>query len=332
MADPGPEYICLTPLSSPYGLLPRAHTYALVLALLAPLPQGWLFRAALAAFTTRTAVTAIDGAVLLARLRRPHDGEALPLDVLPALEQLALASLVAAWLLVCSARLRQSSARPLVAAWAVFVGIGAILSFVALKLLGRAALTSTEEGVEAHSCPGGSVMLAAADIIGAPVTLSGGLGLTGDKLSFFLLRVGVSGVFFAALAFLAAWTPRAIGQPRATTTSVYGADGVFNGELTQSGVSSSVARVFSLVGYVLAVAIPAMAIFVAVSAEQWFFRVVDVTIPTVEGMDSVGQWGVWAATGIVLVATLLNASREGMGAAGGASPVVAETSPEIIKV
>jgi hypothetical protein len=48
-----------------------------------------------------------------------------------------------------------------------------------------------------------------------------------------------------------------------------------------------------------------VAILVTVSAEQYFNGLAR-GIPSAEPVTSVGQWGVWAATGVVLCATLIN--------------------------
>ena len=140
--------ICIASLSSPFSLLPRAHTYALVAALIIPGAEGWLFRAALAAFTTRTAIFAVDAAVLLSAIRTSPNRPA-EADVLVVLDALGLAAVVACWLLLVSTR--ESAARPLIRLWAAVVGVGCILAFVAVAKLGQQ--------VDAHGsgdCEGGS--------------------------------------------------------------------------------------------------------------------------------------------------------------------------------
>lgn len=332
--------LCLAPLSSPYALLPRTHTYALVVALLVPLPRGWLFRAALAALTTRCAVFAVDAAVILAQLmRRRREGgsgthvgehgelivEPLPLDALSSLEMLALAVCVAAWLLFVSRTAARSSARALVRWWAVIVGIGAVLAFVAVKELGLAAQAALSDGAaqvgdvgERPVCEHG-LWLPADAVFGLTTETMPALGTVGDKAAWFLRRIGIPALLFGALAMLSSLRPR----PRKyrswrgddveqnNSSSIYGvgesdSDGKDRG--SWSVVSMALNAAFML-------GIPAATVLVAVSAEQYYNRVVDIPggLPAVEKITSVGQWGVWAATGVVVAATAMNGAMELIG-------------------
>ena len=285
--------LCVAPLSSPYSVLPRAHTYALVAALFAPLPKGWLFRASLAAFTTRTAIFAVDAVVLLAALK--NGGEtAAPLDVLVAAEELALACIVAVWLLVRSQRAGESSARGLVRLWAVVVGVGAVVAFVASKTLGA------WRGVEGE-CEG--VLMDRLIVIGEDQMLGGGIGIVGDKMGVFILRIGVPGVLFATFAFLSVFVEP---PQRPRNINIYD-DGPE--VLASDNPFSIYPKVRSILGHVLVVTLPVLAILVIVAAEHWIKAA---GLPSVEKITSVGQWGVWVATGAVLLATGVNAVRDDM--------------------
>jgi hypothetical protein len=305
------ETICVAPLSSPYSLLPRAHTYSLVLLLFAPLPRGWLFRAALAAFTTRTAIFAVDAVVLLASLRNAHSSRAhhgAPLDALVATEMLSLASIVAIWLLLRSERAGESAARGLIRIWALVVGVGAIVGFVALKGLGVYHAAAEEEGKELGECDG--LLMSREDIIGVDQVFGSGLGVLGDKIGWFVLRIGIVGVLFAATALLSTLRPRPPNKHQQVAATYV--DGPPHEAYTQENPFSIYPTLWRIVGHVLLVALPALAIFVAASAEYFYFRIVP-ALPSVEMMSSVGQWGVWVATGAVLIATAANATMERMG-------------------
>lgn len=371
MAGPAPSsgggaLLCVAPLSSPYGLLPRAHTYALVAALILPLPRGWLFRAALAAFTTRCAVFAVDAAVILATLRRQQpqqqqqaSGQAgggaaapqqpLPLDALASLEMLALATLVATWLLFVSRTASRSSARALVRWWAVAVGVGAVLAFVAVKELGIAAAAASlgdapTDAATAGACDHGTWLPAAA-LFGdaAPVPV---LGTVGAKVAWVARRVGVPALLFAALALAAAVRPRprnftywrwdleggrqaaAIKAGVDPSSSPWGVeaaedDGVARGKWSVAAMLFNMAMVF---------AVPAVVVLVAVSAEQYYFTMVDLPggMPAVEKITSVGQWGVWAATAVVVVATSINGAMELMGFKKPFTTSPAPTQPAVV--
>ena len=302
MADLSPSTICVAPLSSPFSLLPRAHTYALAAVLLLPLPRGWLFRAALAAFTTRTALFAVDAAVLLAGLRQPSAArEPAPLDILIVLEALGLAAMVACWLLLVSKR--ESAARSLIKAWSVVVGVGCILAFVAVARLGRMGVHGSGEAELECS----EVLMDRGDLFG-PAEAVPVLGLMGSKTAWFARRVGIPGLLFGSLAILATSVP----QPKSSTDGLPG--DIEGGDVSRekSGPWAHLKWAVSLFGWLLRLSLPAMAIFIVVSTEQFLFTMAP-TLPSLEHTSSVGQWGVWAATGVVLTATFINASREHAG-------------------
>ncbi|KAH8655193.1 hypothetical protein BX600DRAFT_515032 [Xylariales sp. PMI_506] len=299
MASSAGDVFCIVPLASPYSFLPRIHTYAVAVALVLPLPKGWIFKAALAAFTTRTAVFAVDAAAHLAGLRR-NPGDPAPLDALVASQALALASLVAIWLLMVSSKLDQSSARGIIRCWAATVGVGSILAFVAVGKLGQIPV---QEG----ACQQGDSLTREeflGDMVSVPV-----LGVMGWKVRWFLYRVSLPGIILGALALLCVLRPR----PSVRDTRGYTRD-----------KEAKEGRVMRMLRRLSWVTVPALAIFVTVSTEQYLHSLAP-QIPSAEEMFSVGQWGVWAATGVVLLATLINWSNETTDANSGRS----KANPEI---
>jgi hypothetical protein len=309
-----PSTICVAPLASPHSLLPRAHTYLLIVTLLLPLPRGWLFRAALAAFTTRTAIYVVDAIVHLARLRSGNHGP-FSLDVFVVTEVLSLASFVGIWLLLTSKRGGESSARGLIRAWTGAVAIGTIISFVALK----ESVTHTEPA-EPDRCDG--VIMDRLELLGPLVPVQPNLGIMGNKVADFTLRVGISGVILASLALLATSLPRpttathgtpthdsAPGIPLHVSTNV---SDITSTEIIRKKDESPVPRIAVAIAAVLILGLPFLAVFVAFSTERYLLKEVP-NLPSIEAMSSVGQWGVWAATGVVVIGTASNAIAEKMG-------------------
>lgn len=301
--------ICIAPLSSPYSLLPRAHTYVLVAALILPLPRGWLFRAALAAFTTRTAIFAVDAAVILHCVSGNATAvtEPAPLDAVVVLESLGLAVVVACWLLLASSRADQSAARPLLRIWAGVVTIGSVLAFVSLAKLGNGvAAAEPETDIADKGCEG--IWMDVLDIFGAVEDVSV-LGPMGEKFSWLAHRVGIPCLLCSAVALLGISVS---SKPRATARQV---DVEQNSHEISTDKHSAwqgqlgpVKKVFEAL---LWLALPAVAILLIVSTEQYLLTMTS-NLPSMEKTSSVGQWGVWVATGAVLVATLINAVREKM--------------------
>ncbi|OIW28136.1 hypothetical protein CONLIGDRAFT_683130 [Coniochaeta ligniaria NRRL 30616] len=302
--------LCVAPLSSPYSLLPRAHTYVLVTALIVPLPRGWLFRAALAAFTTRTAIFAIDAAVILHSVSGMATAitEPVPMDAVVVLEILGLAVIVACWLLLASSRAGESSARPLIRVWATLVTIGSILAFVSVAKLGTLVAAGDPDTTMAHEdCEG--IWMDELDVFGAAENVIV-LGLTGWKFAWLEHRVGVPSLLFTAIALLGISAPK---KRRATARRVDMEHNPHEISVDEhSALQSQLHPIKKVFEVLLWLVVPAMAILLIVSTEQYLLTMSS-HIPSVEKMSSVGQWGVWAATGAVLVATLINAVREKMG-------------------
>lgn len=322
------QQLCVAPLSSPYSLLPRAHTYALITALLIPLPRGWLFRAALAAFTTRTAIFAIDAAVILHAVSRTPGvaTEPLPLDAIVVLEILGLAVIIACWLLLASHRVNESSARPLIRIWALVVTVGSILSFVSVARLGKLVAAGYSGVAKDGHCEG--AWMDESDVFGDAEKIRV-LGVMGSKIAWLEQRVGIPPLVFSAIAVIAIALPRERslaaqrGGTEVTSEEIWG-DGVV-------GIQKKSGPVKMLLSLLLCTAMPAMAILMVVSTEQYLY-VKTSGLRSVEKMSSVGQWGVWVATGAVVLATLINAGKEKSGLGKASNVDVWREDGEIVKL
>ena len=313
--------ICVAPLSSPYSLLPRAHTYSLVIALLLPLPRGWLFRAALAAFTTRTAVAAVDAVVLLVNLSSSSSSSTTssapaPLDIFVALEFLGLGVVIACWLLLASRRAGASAARPLIRAWAAAVTAGSAVAFAAVTRLGR-LLAAGNLGPGPGPDPAAAcrrshhhdVLVGGAAVFGTPEDVAV-LGSVASRVAWVARRVGIPAVVLSAVALLAIVLPQSAGLSGRRPDEERGSEEVVRD--AAAGPWSQLGPARTVVGMALLVSLPAAAVFMAVSSEQYLHSMAP-DLLEVEPISSVGQWGVWAATGVVVVATFVNAMREKMG-------------------
>jgi len=310
------DNICTTPLSSPYAFLPRIHLYLMVLSLIIPLPKGWLFRAALAGFTTKTAIFAVDAIVHLSHLRRggSDDGHhALPLELVVTLEMLALACLVAVWLLMVSRTASASGARFLVKGWCVAVAVATVVAFVGVKEMGAHAgrFLTGEEGCKGVIMPRESIFGQFED------GKIAGMGVMGTKIADILRFVGIPGLVFAALtiAFISAKGPAGDLAKSAKTIDLESTPTNFHAspDIIQPKPSIlSFAKLVTIFRSLLMGAVPAMCVIVVQRTEMYLFKMRP-DVPESEPMASVGQWGVWAATGVVFLGTLLNAAREGMG-------------------
>jgi hypothetical protein len=200
---------------------------------------------------------------------------------------------MAIWLLVVSRRGSETRARGLVRCWAVAVVIGLIIGALSLGEV------FSRDMDESPVCGGAEMQT------GDLFDLEG----TGGKVEEFRDRMNGTSIVLAVGGLLAAMLPRPNLRMRAAkgdveaspTPEVVG---------SPSGPSSAGGRILSAIRYLLVIAVPALAVFVCYSTETFVLRS---GLPSAEGMESVGQWGVWAATGVVVFATAVNAAKEGMG-------------------
>ncbi|PKS09907.1 hypothetical protein jhhlp_004530 [Lomentospora prolificans] len=292
----------------PYTLSP-IHLYA-TSSPPPPLPKAGS-SASLAALTTKTAIFSIDAAVHLAHIRRSNSlhPAPLPLELVVTQEMLALACLVAVWLLVVSRTASASAARGLVKAWCVAVAVGCVVAFVALREVARG--NAVFAGPDA--CAGGVVMPAEA-VLGSEVVVPA-LGAMGSKVGEILTIVAVPGLVFAALtlAFISAKGPAGDIARRAKTIDLESLPTSASPDIIQPNPSvlSSV-KLASLFRKLLMAAVPAMGVVVVHRTETYLLKM-QPAAPESEPITSVGQWGIWAATGVVLLGTFVNAAKEGMG-------------------
>jgi len=305
--------LCVLPLSTPYAHLSRAHLYFVSLALFLPLRKGWLFRAAVAAFTTKTSVFAIDAIVHLAHLKRHARDEnfAAPLDAIVALEMLSLASIVAAWLLVVSRTASLSAARGLVKFWAVSVSVACVVAFVGVRMLatGEFATFDLLEDGGGGVCPEGAVLMPVEDVLGPVEDLS--IGTYPARIGRFVVgQVGVTGLLFSALTFccIGATGPGS-KISSASRFKLWDVEQDSSPEIAQAQPGSLFRRWYGLVRYTVGMVLIGVFIFVVVTAENYLLDMVP-DIPQAEPLTSVGQWGIWAATGVVILGTFVNAVKQ----------------------
>ncbi|CAI4219405.1 unnamed protein product [Parascedosporium putredinis] len=239
------------------------------------------------------------------------------------LEMLGLACAVAAWLLLVSRTASASAARSLVKAWCVGVAIAAVIAFVALKetaLAGARPFLLADADSDAHACPGHAVLMPAQAIFGTTDVKIPTLGLVGNRIGEILRIVGIPTLFFAALTLgcITAKGPAADLQSQSKVLDLgFGPSSHSNNNSSPDIIQPkssflSGERLVSLFRKLLTAAVPALVVVMIHRTETYLLRMQPVA-PESEPIKSVGQWGSWAATAVVLFATLVNAARGSMG-------------------
>jgi len=234
--------------------------------------------------------------------------EPVPIDAVVLLEMLGLAVIVACWLLLASRRASESSARPLIRSWAAVVAISSTLASVSIAMLGTLVAAGGRGFAMAHEdCEG--IWMEELTVFGAVEKVSV-LGSTGWKFALLERQVGVPTLIFSALALLGVSLST---KPHTTAGEVDMEQNAREIREDKPGGLLNGRRLIDRVAQVMLwLVLPAIAIFMMVSTEQYLLTMTP-KIPSVEEMSSVGQWDVWAATGAVLVATLINAVMEKLG-------------------
>lgn len=289
-------YICVEPISPTYSTLPRLNTLALLLFLLLSPWASWATTGALAALMTRTAAIAFHAIALLVTLAPPKTFASQdPLEILPAFDLdiigtwivLSAVSAAVPLLLGWSAALKRSQARFLVKTWSCLIVIGGVCAFVAI----RKSITS---GVGYDS-----------DDLGERETVHD-MCLSSSKSP---LRAGEAVLFDAERIFgrLRRGTLLWTFDTMALVSMGFVVFICLLGSKTKSRQSACYDLWFRLGGLIMvmsAVVLPA----IIVLHELFLLKSYpgSAALPMTEGLSAFEQWNCWAATGLVLAATVLN--------------------------
>ncbi len=182
------------------------------------------------------------------------------------------------------------------------VAVGCILAFVSVVKVGQMA--GNPGYPPAADCPG--VLMAALDVLGPAEELPT-LSHVDSNIAWYVQRAGIPGLVLSSLAFLAAAVP----SEKATTEIWVASDpeqSLIHMPKEAAGTWAHLRWAASVFSSVLVLVLPAVAIFTAVSAEQYLLGR-EPRIPSLENMTSVGQWGGWVATGVVVLAAAMNAVK-----------------------
>jgi hypothetical protein len=290
------SFICVEPLSPTYSTLPRLNTLVLLLFFLLSPSASWATSGALAALMARTAVIAFHAITLLAVLISSKDYETQgPLAILPVFDL----DIIGTWIILSAVgvaiplllgwapALRKSKARLLVRIWGCLVIVGAVCAFVAMRRSATVGVNYNfddfrERETARYRCLNSNKSpLRTADAIVFEAERIFGRLKKGTLIWKFDTAAWVP-MGFAVLSCL--WRAKATAEK-----SAYRTFGIWLGNL-----------VMVLAAIVLLATITLHEIFLLESNPGV------TAIPTTEGLKAFEQWSCWAATGLVIVATVLN--------------------------
>ncbi|KAF2399367.1 hypothetical protein EJ06DRAFT_530918 [Trichodelitschia bisporula] len=259
---------CIYPLSPTHSILPRLNTLTLLIFTLHGPSSNWATRAALAASLTRTAVIALQAFALLAIARHPGSIPAKDLDIFAAWEVLGASACALPLLLGWAPVLRGSRARPLVRVWGLLILAGACCAYAAQEW--RVEDRAGERCADARLGMKGNHGAVAAEIRPS--------------------RPRLVHAFDIAALVMAAFGAWACVRPRVETA--------VGSEEAEVGMRMRVLRGLERAAVVVSVVV--FWGFVGVH-ERWLEG-----LPEEVSRGSFDQWGPWAATGVVLLATLVD--------------------------
>ncbi|KIW07328.1 uncharacterized protein PV09_02178 [Verruconis gallopava] len=262
------EGICVTTLTPTYSTLPRLNTTVLLLVVLFSPNKSWATKAALAALMTRVSTIVIHSFVLLATKNssRPWD-----LDTIGSWFILSEVAASIPALLCWSPALHMSKARYLVKTWGVMVFAGAVCGFTTVRWAGRHTRSQTCMTVD--NADGYHVQTSISrDNIFSPLTSRSILG-----------KFDVAAVVAATFGL---WT-----CIRPDSWSKYDA-------------KRSSRRVIAVLELLCAVFSTTVLVASVVLHEKYMLQ--SPRLPMLLPLTAYEQWSCWAATGIILVATLAN--------------------------
>jgi hypothetical protein len=288
--------ICVYPMSPTYSSLPRLNTLVLLIFTIHGPADNWATKGALAALMVRTVVISLHAIALLAVLHHQQKSspEALAifdLDNLGAWSVLGAVGTAMPMLLGWAPSLRQTKARPLVRIWGLMTIVGAVCAYAAVdraRKFGKDQTGSQEACAAAGPWPmrGGeeSVAFSSTTLFNAPhEKLIKGWDIAGLLMMAFgawsclrLGRVGQSALMASRLDVL---------NPIQKTPDLPKTS--FGVLLEKTLIFTSLVIFWGFLGL----------------HERYLFQE---AIPELEQKDSFEQWSCWAATALVVMATVLN--------------------------
>ena len=279
-------FLCAFPLSGHYALLQRIHFYLVFLFAVRATSSSWLVGGAFAAAMSVAAVAAVHALILLISSSNASP-PILDLDVAGTWSLLAPSALLVPSFLSWTPALRGSGARSLIRLWGAFITLGTACTFAAL-------VRSYPSFPNAPPCPTASSPIRDAHALYAtPHTDVFGLRFTP------VLVLGIIALAFLALVTLPAClfdVPAAHPPPRRSL-------GALSLLPDPTDIARPVALRFRWIGNLRTLgaflSVPLAAISVGFT-EKWIAY-----LPGGESPRTIGQWAVWAATGLVVIAGVL---------------------------
>jgi len=287
--------LCAYPLSPSYSALPRLNTLLLLFAVLYGPRDNWATKGALAALMTRTAALSLHSFALLGvlenELRHSPPLSSVDLDILGTWAVLSVVAVAVPMMLSWAPSLMQSKARPLVRIWGVLVAAGAICAYVGMHRI--KTLTA--------SAPDCALMAK------LPMRRTGNpLEISWDELFLqppaqqAMRAWDIAALVVVAFGIWACFKPGRVGAKSPSTWD--GAPGnsqiqvpTFDNSVFSPGIFAFEA-VFLTLGVLVFYGI-------VILHEIWLWKA---NVPVLEGLDGFEQWNSWVATGLVIIATVLN--------------------------
>jgi hypothetical protein len=287
------SFICIEPLSSTYSTLPRLNTLVLLLFLLLAPSASWATSGALAALMVRTAIMALHAITLLTVLPPSKDFETKdPLVILPAFDL----DIIGTWFILSAVgtanplllgwarALRESKARLLVKIWGCLVVVGSVCAFVAMRRSANGGVVYNsdhfrESELARSRCSNSnkSRLRTTDAVVFDTERIFGRL-----RRETLIWKFDTAALVLMSLAvFTSLWTAKA--------GTTYSALRVWLGRSFMASAAVVLPAIIILHELFLLKSNPGVA-----------------AIPMAEGLKAFDQWSCWAATSLVIVATVLN--------------------------
>jgi hypothetical protein len=287
--------LCVYPLSPSYSFLPRLNTYLLLVAVLYGPADNWATKGALAAMMTRTAAQSLHAFALLGvlewELHRHLSVFSFDSDIIGTWAVLSITATAVPMMLAWAPSVANSKARPLVRIWSVLVTAASICAYVGIHRVADLPANGNK-CVDAGSFPmrqrGEPIAIAWSDLFLGPPK---GQILRGWDIAVLLtMSFGIWGCL----------RPRSVGRVKDSKW-----DGIVgSSQVQQSTFDNFVCSPFTCAVEMLFLTLDIIVFYgLVVLNELWLW---EAKIPALEGLDAFESWGVWVATGLVILATIVN--------------------------
>lgn len=287
--------LCVYPLSPSYSFLPRLNTYVLLLAVLYGPLDNWVTKGALAALMTRTAAQSLHAFALLGvlewEIHRHSPVSSFDSDVIGTWAVLSITAVAVPIMLAWAPSVAKSKARPLVTIWGILVTVAAICVYVGMHRMDH--LTA-----DTNACAYAGTFPMRQN--SEPIAIARSNLFLASPKGQIVRGWDIAAVVVMAFGVWACVRPGSVGKVKHPPWE----GTVGSSQVQQLTFDNFICSPFICTVEMLFLILDIIVFYgLVVLHEVWLWKA---KVPVLEGLDAFESWGVWVATGLVVLAAIIN--------------------------